>query len=36
MRMLAVLARSLACLAMLTAVVVMTQSDTGPFVYGGF
>lgn len=36
MRIIFVLARSLACLAMLATVVVMTQSDTGAFVYGGF
>lgn len=36
MKGLMVIARSLACLAMLTAVVVMTQSDTAAFVYGGF
>jgi hypothetical protein len=36
MKRLIILARSLACLAMLTAVVVMTQSDTSAFVYGAF
>ena len=36
MKGLFILARTLACLTMLTAVVVMTQSDTSAFVYGGF
>lgn len=36
MKYLALATRTLACLAMLTAVVVMTQSDTAAFVYGGF
>lgn len=36
MKYLVIAARAAACLSMLTAVVVMTQSDTAAFVYGGF
>lgn len=36
MKVLVILARGLVCASMLTAVVIMTQSDTSAFVYGGF